>query len=401
LLFKASKVKFFEVRPLPWAAAPVTPVSERFLTLLHSQLGQFVDCPDVEALVVYVTHPGEGNTPTLLPLGQWPEDARRLAAVGTDSQLRVPAEERRWLPLRDGAALLGALQVETRGAAWSPVLQQRLQGVAVCLTEALRLDLERQRLQRRVEAQEEQLRLLVHQLRNPLTALRTFGHLLLRRLKDDSDSRSLVEGLLAEERQLNKYVEAISALAQPDGLLPPDPHPDPLLLPPLLSGPEGAPLPDLVAPLLQRATATAALQGRQWLGPTALPPWQGDASAVAEILANLLENAFQYSAPGSPVGLHSSATAAGPCLTVWDGGMPIAEEEQERIFQRGVRGRQSQGKPGTGLGLALARDLARHLGGNLELVIPPALVDPELPSRGNAFRLSLPASPESPPASSR
>ena len=139
----------------------------------------------------------------------------------TDSQLRVPAEERRWLPLRDGAALLGALQVETRGAAWSPVLQQRLQGVAGCLTEALRLDLEQQRLQRRLEAQEEQLRLLVHQLRNPLTALRTFGHLLLRRLKEDGDSRTLVEGLLEEERQLNKYVEAISALAQPDGLLPP------------------------------------------------------------------------------------------------------------------------------------------------------------------------------------
>jgi hypothetical protein len=271
----------------------------------------------------------------------------------------------------------------------------------MCLTEALRLDLERQRLQRRVEAQEEQLRMLVHQLRNPLTALRTFGHLLLRRLKDDSDSRSLVEGLLAEERQLNKYVEAISALAQPDGLLPPAGHPDPLLLPPLLLGPEGAPLADLVAPLLQRATATAALQGRQWLGPDALPSWQGDGSAVAEILANLLENAFQYSAPGSPVGLHSATTAAGPCLTVWDGGLPIAEEEQERIFQRGVRGLQSQGKPGTGLGLALARDLARHLGGNLELVIPPALVDPALPSQGNAFRLTLPPSAMSPPAPSR
>ncbi len=369
----------------------MNPVSERFLTLLRSQLGQFVDCPDVEALVVYVTHSGQGNIPTLLPLGQWPQAARQLVPVGSDSQLRVPAQERRWLPLRDGSALLGALQVETRGAAWSPLLQQRLQGVAVCLTEALRLDLEQRRLQERVEAQEEQLRLLVHQLRNPLSALRTFGHLLLRRLKDDSDSRSLVEGLLAEERQLNRYVDAISALAQPDALLPAAPNPDPLLLPPLLSGPNGETLADLVAPLLQRATATAALQGSQWLGPEALPEWRGDGSAVAEILANLLENAFQYSAPGSPVGLHCGGTPSGPCLTVWDGGSPIAEEERERIFQRGVRGQHSQGKPGTGLGLALARHLARHLGGELELVSPPALVHPDLPRQGNAFRLTLPA----------
>jgi len=372
------------------------PVSERFLSLLRNQLGQFVDCPDVEVLVMYVTHPGPGGLPTLIPLGQWPEEARRLVAVGADSQLRLPAEQRRWLPLRDGAGLLGALQVETRDAAWSPPLRQRLQGVALCLTEALRLDLEQQRLQERVEAQDEQLRLLVHQLRNPLTALRTFGHLLLRSLKEDSDSRSLVEGLLAEERQLNKYVDAISALAQPDGLLPVAASPDPLLLPPLLSGPRGEDLAALVAPLLQRAAATAALQGRQWLAPAALPPWRGDGGAVAEILANLLENAFRYSAPESPVGLHCGVIPAGLCLTVWDGGLPIAAEERERIFQRGVRGLQSEGKSGTGLGLALARDLARHLGGNLELVIPPARVDPILPGQGNAFRLTLPLQ-EGPP----
>ncbi len=346
--------------------------------------------------MVYVAHPGPDGLPTLLPLGQWPEEARRLLAVGADSQLRLPAEQRRWLPLRDGVGLLGALQVETRDAAWSPPLRQRLQGVAQCLTEALRLDLEQQRLQQRVEAQEEQLRLLVHQLRNPLTALRTFGHLLLRRVKDDGDSRGLVEGLLAEERQLNKYVDAISALAEPDGFLPTAASPDPLLLPPLLSGPQGEDLAELAAPLLQRAAATAALQGRPWFGPAALPPWRGEGGAVAEILANLLENAFRYSAPKSPVGLHCGSTASGPCLTVWDGGLPIPEEERERIFQRGERGSHSAGKPGTGLGLALARDLARHLGGDLELLLPPALVDPSLPEQGNAFRLSLPATAEQP-----
>ena len=89
-------------------------------------------------------------------------------------------------------------------------LRQRLQAVALCLTDALLLDLEQQRLAARLAQQEQQLRLLVHQLRNPLTALRTFAALLQRRLGPDSQQRDLVEGLLAEERQLNRYVEAIS-----------------------------------------------------------------------------------------------------------------------------------------------------------------------------------------------
>ena len=41
--------------------------------------------------------------------------------------------------------------------------------------------------------------------------------------------------------------------------------------------------------------------------------------------------------------------------------------------------------------LALARDLARRLGGDLELVVPPQAIDPALPDQGNAFRLTLPA----------
>ena len=45
---------------------------------------------------------------------------------------------------------------------------------------------------------------------------------------------------------------------------------------------------------------------------------------------------------------------------------------------------------GSGLGLALARDLARSLGGELELVVPARQLDPQLPSTGNAFVISLP-----------
>ena len=206
-----------------------------------------------------------------------------------------------------------------------------------------------------------------------------------------------MQGLLAEERQINRYVDAISELVHPEGLLAGTASPQPLLLPPLLSGPEGQPLAGLLEPLLQRAAATATLQGRDWHGPETLPEWSGDSGAVAEILANLLENAFRYSPHGASVGLHTATDGQLLHLTVWDGGPAIAVAEREAIFGRGVRGTRGQDLPGTGLGLALGRDLARSMGGELELVAPPRALAAALPEQGNAFRLSLPRPPAAAP----
>jgi len=84
---------------------------------------------------------------------------------------------------------------------------------------------------------------------------------------------------------------------------------------------------------------------------------------TGEVLLNLLENAFRYSPPRCPVGLHQLESADGALqLTVWDAGDPIPLEEQQIIFERGQRGSRGAQLAGTGLGLALARDLARGLG---------------------------------------
>ncbi len=142
----------------------------------------------------------------------------------------------------------------------------------------------------------------------------------------------------------------------------------------------------------------ASLQGRPWSRPDTLPSWRGDSSAVAEILANLLENAFRYSPAGAPIGLRVAEPGERLQLCLWDGGAPIPEAEREAIFGRGVRGTTGRQRPGTGLGLALARDLARQLGGELELLEAPAGFDPALPAEGNAFLLSLPSAPPPPAA---
>ncbi|MEB3173216.1 MAG: HAMP domain-containing sensor histidine kinase [Cyanobacteriota bacterium] len=367
-------------------------VSERFLNLLRFQLAQFADQGDLSSLVVYVAQAGDAESPALVPVGRWPSHGPALAPIASGSPLQQPADDRRWLPLRHNQMLLGALQVQTQLWPWPEPLGQRLQAVALCLTEALLQDLEQQRLTQQLQRQSEQLEVLVHQLRNPLTALRTFGQLLLRRLEDDNLNRPLVEGLLAEERQLNRYVDALSELGSLAAPALPEATPQPLLLPPQLNGPQGQPLAALLEPLLSRAAATAALQQRPWSPPAELPNWRGDSGAVAEIIANLLENAFRYSGEGTPIGLDTARTAnGGLLLCVWDGGTPIAPEERERIFGRGERGERGQQVAGTGLGLALGRELARELGGELSLVIPPAQVNPQLSAQGNAFCLTLPA----------
>jgi signal transduction histidine kinase len=381
-------------------------VSKRFLALLDQQLAQFTDRPDLKALVVYVALPGESGQPTLMAIGHWPA----ALALSGDAPLEAAAggapepDTRRWLALRDGSLLLGALRVDAEQLPWPPALEARLEATARCLTQALRLDMDQQQLGRELARRDDQLRLLVHQLRNPLAALRTFGQLLRRRLDGDPANRSLVDNLLHEQGQINRYLEAIEGLHQAGTpvSLNAAAGPTPLLLPPGLQSTEPLPLAELLAPLVERAAATASLQGRPWHGPTedTLPPWRGDASAVAEIVANLLENAFRYSRSGGAIGLVCQRGLAadgapnGLTLTVWDSGPEVPSDERRRIFERGQRGSTGAGRPGSGLGLALGRELAAQLGGALELVVPPSALDPNnpnLPTHGNAFCLQLPA----------
>jgi signal transduction histidine kinase len=378
-------------------------VSERFLALLEQQLAQFTDRPDLRALVVYVALPEPGGQPSLMAIGHWPAN---LALSGSNalSATTSPEEGRRWLALRDGERVLGALRVDADRWPWPDSLSQRLEATARCLTEALRLDLEHQRLGRELARRDDQLKLLVHQLRNPLAALRTFSQLLRRRLDGDGPNRDLVDNLIGEQRQINRYVEAIDALAATPALPPAPEGPQPLLLPPALGGPDPQCLSAVLAPLLERAAGTAALQGRHWHPPSALPERAVEAGALTEILANLLENAFRYSRSGGAVGLLCQGglnAEQGLALSVWDSGPPIPHAERERIFSRGERGSRGAPLPGSGLGLALARDLARSLGGELDLIVPAAQLNPGdalLPAEGNAFRLRLPAPAPSTPS---
>lgn len=366
-------------------------LTERFLQLVRQQLESLGTAGCLTHVVLYAAQGQHDEAASLVMVDQWPDTAPPLPAAQADPTLRTPCPERRWYPLREGNVLLGALRAERQSDhSWSQDLDQRLQASASAMAQCLSLDLERTRLLEQLEQQRLQLNLMVHQLRNPLAALRTYAQLLLRRLGPDSDHRALVENLLQEQGQLDRYVNALDRIGHPTNRLISDTS-TPLLLPPVLPDQPPITLQELLRPLAERAAATAALQGRPWHGPDQWPTWMQQPrpaadAVVAEILANLMENAFRYSPSGAPLGL--LLFDQGLCL--WDGGPPIPVEERERIFERGVRGTSSQDRSGSGLGLALGRQLAAERGGTLALANRPADLDPALPDQGNAFVITLP-----------
>jgi signal transduction histidine kinase len=91
-----------------------------------------------------------------------------------------------------------------------------------------------------------------------------------------------------------------------------------------------------------------------------------DAERIHQVLLNLLENAVRYSPEGAPITV--TVSASGPALarvTVRDRGPGIAAAEQQRIFQRFIRGAAAEGKGGLGIGLYLCRMIVERHGGSI------------------------------------
>jgi signal transduction histidine kinase/DNA-binding response OmpR family regulator len=152
------------------------------------------------------------------------------------------------------------------------------------------------------------------------------------------------------------------------------------------------PAPTALASLLRRVVAQfeslAAERRIALVAPAALPERLRlllDADKVEQILTNLLINALNHTPAGGAVVVSAALPAPDGQyeLTVRDTGPGIAPGEQARVFERFYQSPQRQAQGGTGLGLALSRELAMLLGGTLALVSEPG--------QGAAFTLRFSA----------
>jgi PAS domain S-box-containing protein len=116
-----------------------------------------------------------------------------------------------------------------------------------------------------------------------------------------------------------------------------------------------------------------------------VPPVAADEAQLRQVLDNLLDNAIKYSPGGGDVRLGVDAVAGGVRFTIADGGLGIPAAEQERIFEKFYRldPDMTGGVGGTGLGLYIARELVRRVGGRIWVEANAG--------GGSIFRVDIPA----------
>ena len=233
-------------------------------------------------------------------------------------------------------------------------------------------------MQGQLRRQEEARRAFVatasHELRTPLTSLDGMLELLdddLRSGETDLDeARALLERARAQSRRLGRLAADLLDLSRLDAEV--RLRSEPVELGELCR----AVLAEFELPAGERGLAPTLEVGHE-------PVWAlGDPGSVARIVRILLDNAVRASPAGRQVTvvIHGGSPVA---LSVCDRGPGIAPEDRDVIFRRFQRGRDTAGEGGFGLGLAIGRELAERMGGELSL-------DPSY-GPGAKFTLKLPA----------
>lgn len=118
--------------------------------------------------------------------------------------------------------------------------------------------------------------------------------------------------------------------------------------------------------------------------PENLPAVAGDKDLLAVAVTNLISNAIKYTGAGGAVSVQASVAEGGILVVVEDTGIGIPEKDHARIFERFYRSDQTevQEKNGTGLGLALVKEIVEMHGGKISLE--------STLGEGSRFRIWLP-----------
>ena len=214
-----------------------------------------------------------------------------------------------------------------------------------------------------------------HELRTPLNAVLGFAQLLELDASIDANPRlqGWVRQVLSSGRHLLGLMDDILDLSSAQtGEL--SVHLVPVAL---------APLVEDAWKMLAQSAQQAGLHFSNDLAAASEVWVLADRKRLHQVLVNLLSNAVKYNRPGGWLSVSVREDASHVVLSVADGGVGLTQDQCSRLFQPFERlGAQRSAVPGTGLGLALSRQLVEAMGGQIAAESQPG--------KGSVFRVTLP-----------
>jgi signal transduction histidine kinase len=349
------------------------------------------------------------------------EDTKKADAQKTDSHYGSRLSQHQiLLPLIHEGVMMGLLVTGREDRDWNQQEQSEIEKIVQTLAIACVLDQRRAWLQHQLHQQQilqaqqrDLLDNLLHQFRNPLTALRTFGKLLLKRLRQGDPNRDVGTSIVRESDRLQELLRQFEQVIDwTEGNLAPlslpenqvfveatvEKEPKPVLLLPGIGEKNiDCFVVDLLTPLLVSAQAIAQDRHLELLTeiPPNLPPVKANVKALQEVFSNVIDNALKYTPHGGKIVIQLGQEKPNfQGIAISNTGVGIPPQDLVHLGERYYRGVQAQSQiPGSGLGLAIAKQLIEQMHGEMEIFSPAinsSLVSPHKP--GTTFIIWLPAS---------
>jgi len=196
-----------------------------------------------------------------------------------------------------------------------------------------------------------------HELRSPLTAIKGYVELVTDRNKDtmDEESARYIKNINSSVDRLNSLVTDILEISKIEG------NRIPFEI--TTFNPQS---------IIQKISEDMKFQASQkglsieYLSPSELPEIKADKARVEQILVNLVSNAIKYTTKGK-VEISTKEKGKELLVTVADTGVGISAEEIENLFEKfyRIKNTETANVVGTGLGLWIARGLARKMNGDI------------------------------------
>lgn len=263
------------------------------------------------------------------------------------------------VPLRARGRTLGALSLaRERGA---PYTEEELQlAVEMGNRAALALDNARLYEQTRdaVRTRDEVLRIVAHDLRNPLGVIGYAVDVIARRLAETSECNEVLDQLHMVKRNVNRAQKLVGDLLDVARIEARN----------LVVEPRS----ELLHPLLQEVAEMHRPRAREQQialeqhAPPDLPVVRVDRDRIIQVLGNLVENALKHTPAGGRVTLSAAPCERGICLAVEDTGEGIAPDLVGKVFAPFFQQRPGP-REGAGLGLAIARGIIQAHGGDISI----------------------------------